>query len=263
MKKIFLLAKNYFQVSIAFPFSIFIWILITFIEPIVMLTIWQQVAKSGGVLPFSLSQIVTYYILSTLYFRIMQVWSLGRLSKEVYRGGFSHLLLLPIYYLYIDLAHCLGVKITRLIIIIPVFLAVLVIYKNDFIIDLSVSKFCLVIISLILGFFLQFIMENIIALLVFWLERLEKIVDLYFFFSSVLSGALIPLAFFPSYISNILRILPYRYFLSFPLEITLGILSNMEILQGFIVETIWLILFFILYLYFYPKALRKYSAVGQ
>ena len=101
MKKIYLLAKNYFQVSIAFPFSILIWTLITFVEPIVMLTIWQQVAKSGGELPFSLSQIVTYYILSTLYYRIMQVWSLGKLSREVYRGNFSNLLLLHIRHRFI------------------------------------------------------------------------------------------------------------------------------------------------------------------
>lgn len=263
MKKILLLAKNYFQISMAYPLSILIWILILFIEPIIMITVWQQVSKNGISLPLTLSQIISYYLLSTLYYRLTQVWSLGKISKEIFKGNFLHFVLLPIHYFKIDFAHNIGLKVTRLIIIIPIFLLTIFLYRENFVIQLSGKSSVLLILSLITGFVLQSVLENVLSLLAFWFERMEKITELYSFFSSFLSGALIPLVFFPREVAFLFNILPYRYFLSFPLEITLGTLSDKEIVNGFFITFIWLVTLFLLYLNMYPKALKKYTGVGQ
>ena len=253
------LAKYFFQTTLAFPASLTVWILISFIEPVIMIFLWNSILKSGGHLPYSYSQIVTYYLLSTLYYRIMQVWSLDSISREIYRGTFAMWLIRPLSYLTIDLAKTIGLKITRIITIIPVLIIFIFIFRNDFRVNLNAVQFIALLLSFVMGFFLYFSFENLLSLVAFWFERTIYFTVIYYVFVDFLSGGTVPLNFLPAIFRSIVNLLPFRYLLSFPLEITLGVLSPFQIIVGFVCGFSWIGIFLMLYKYFYPKGLKRYS----
>lgn len=246
-----------------FPVSLVIWILISFIEPILMIAIWRVILEAGTKVSFSYQQFVTYYLLSTVFYRIVQVWSLENVSREIYGGTFSNWLLRPLFYLKIDLAHNIGLKFTRLITIIPIFFLIELFYKKDFMFIIDGANLYILILSLILGFFLYFIMENSLSLLSFWFEQMGKFSEIYFIVNNFFSGGVLPLAILPSVLKSAMVFLPFRYLLSFPLEISLHLLTGKQMMQGLTIELGWIVIFIGMYFWLLPKGLRKYTDVGR
>ena len=253
------LVKYFFQTTLAFPTSLIVWVFISFIEPIIMISLWGSIIKSGGHLPLSFSQLVTYYLLSAIYYRIMQVWSLESISREIYRGSFATWLLRPLPYIYTDLAKSIGLKLTRIITTIPVLVMFIFLYRADFKLALEVPQFFLILLALAMGFFLYLSFENLLSLVAFWFERTIYFTVIYYIFVDFLSGGTVPLNFLPPIFRQVVNLLPFRYLLSFPLEITLGTLSSFQIIGGFICGFIWIGFFLILYKYLLPKGLKRYS----
>lgn len=262
-KTFILLVKYFIQATLTFPVSLLIWILISFIEPVLMISIWHAMLNSGTRVLLSYSQFVTYYLLSALYYRIVQVWSLENVSREIYRGKFSNWLLRPLFYLQIDLAHNVGLKFTRLITIIPIFFLAVFFYRDDFILSLALDDLLVISLSLILGFVLYFIMENAFALFAFWFEKMNNFSEVYYIVNNFLSGGVLPLAILPSAITSIVIYFPFRYLLSFPLEISLHILTKEQVMLGLTIELVWIIFFAVVYFWFLPKGLKRYVDVGR
>jgi ABC-2 type transport system permease protein len=57
-------------------------------------------------------------------------------------------------------------------------------------------------------------------------------------------------------------VLPYRYMLSFPVEVATGNLSNTDIAAGFALQAMWLAGGFGLFQLAWKHGLRHYSAAG-
>lgn len=262
-KSFILLAKYYIQVVLMFPASLVVWIIISFIEPILMIAVWRVVLEAGAKVDFSYPQFVTYYLLSTVYYRLVQVWSLENVSREIYSGTFSNWLLRPLFYLKIDLAHNFGLKVTRLITIFPIFFLIEFFYQKDFMNTITIVNIFILILSLILGFFLYFVMENSFSLISFWTEQMSKFSEIYYIINNFLSGGVLPLTLLPGPLKTLVMFLPFRYLLSFPLEISMNLLTVKQIIQGLSIELGWIIFFTLMYFWLLPKGLRKYTDIGR
>jgi ABC-2 type transport system permease protein len=84
----------------------------------------------------------------------------------------------------------------------------------------------------------------------------------YFNIAALLSGEFIPLVILPFLAEYILKILPFRYTLSFPIEILIGRLTNYDIYTGFAIGMIWLVALYFIYKILYSISIRKYAAEG-
>ena len=73
---------------------------------------------------------------------------------------------------------------------------------------------------------------------------------------------MVPIDLFPAAVTNALRFLPFRYVLSFPVELTLGRLSLADIGFGLPMQYAWVLFFFLLYRLLWSRGLKSYSAVG-
>jgi len=78
----------------------------------------------------------------------------------------------------------------------------------------------------------------------------------------MLSGNLAPLDLFPAPIPQLSVYLPFRYTLSFPVEILLGRVSGDQLWLGFAVQSLWLLATIVLYRVLWTRGLRQYSAFG-
>jgi ABC-2 type transport system permease protein len=77
---------------------------------------------------------------------------------------------------------------------------------------------------------LTFMVMALIGTLSLYLESAASLFDAWLGFSAILSGYLIPLDLFPAGVGAVARILPFRFLLSFPVELMLGRCTRIEAL---------------------------------
>ncbi len=107
------------------------------------------------------------------------------------------------------------------------------------------------------------LVSGCVALLGFWLEdvtTLNLVVNGGIW--ALLGGMIVPVATFPENIRKAAELLPYRYMLSFPIEIVSGRLPAAEIWQGFATVFVWIIFFALLMRLIWNLGLKTYSAYG-
>ncbi len=106
-------------------------------------------------------------------------------------------------------------------------------------------------------FFLQFI----IGCLAFWLEETWILRVILMNLSAFLSGAIIPLSFFPEYMLRFLQFTPFPYLSYYPAKIFMGEIDSLFTVFGGLFA--WSIVIFLLASFTFNLGLRKYSGAGM
>ncbi len=86
--------------------------------------------------------------------------------------------------------------------------------------------------------------------------------EIWFAFGLLLGGMLAPLDLFPPQVAEIARFLPFRYMLSFPVEIMLGRVGSEDLVTGFAVMGIWLVFLLTVYRSLWRHGLQQFGAFG-
>jgi ABC-2 type transport system permease protein len=118
----------------------------------------------------------------------------------------------------------------------------------------------------IFALFLALIMMNLIdvsmGLAGFWMDDIDFLTGAFFTTDALFSGKVIPVSFLPAYLQQIGFYLPFRYAVSFPIELMLGKLTSFEIITGFGVLCFWTVFFWYLQKWLYQKGAIRYSSYG-
>jgi ABC-2 type transport system permease protein len=80
--------------------------------------------------------------------------------------------------------------------------------------------------------------------------------------ASVLSGAVVPLALMPEWSRGFVDHQPFRYTVSFPVEIVAGNLSRHELVAGFAMQLGYVVVAGVIARVVWAAGIRAYSAVG-
>jgi ABC-2 type transport system permease protein len=120
----------------------------------------------------------------------------------------------------------------------------------------------LFLLSLILAWGLRFLWGYWLALLAFWFTRADALLALQDSLVFIFSGMIAPVSLLPGFLQDIAKFIPFRYMVGFPVEIFTNQLSWMEIGQGLIMQSIWLVVSFTLCSLLWKNGLRRYSAIG-
>ena len=78
----------------------------------------------------------------------------------------------------------------------------------------------------------------------------------------LLAGQVAPVVLLPGVLHNIAIVLPFRYMISFPLEILLGHLSVPGLLTGLAYQISWGAIAFVVFTTTWRRGLRYYTAIG-
>jgi ABC-2 type transport system permease protein len=79
---------------------------------------------------------------------------------------------------------------------------------------------------------------------------------------SILSGAFVPIWFFPKTVQNILSFFPFVYTYQQPLGIYIGRTSTGAVLKGMSIQVIWILIFFILFSKLEKRAFKNIMVQG-
>jgi ABC-2 type transport system permease protein len=116
--------------------------------------------------------------------------------------------------------------------------------------------------SLIMGFVLGYFLEVTIGLVGFWFLEVSSLLFLYMLLSFFLSGHMFPLDMLPSPWHELVNLLPLKYLAYFPAAIFLGKVESQELVNGLIIEAVWIVGLMILSRVMYHRGLKRYSGFG-
>ena len=116
--------------------------------------------------------------------------------------------------------------------------------------------------ALLGAWLLYFLVQAIIGTFALRFESAASLFDAWLGFSNILSGYLVPLDLFPRAVRSVAVVLPFRFQLSFPVELMLGRWSRGEALELLVAQWAYVLLFLGLARVAWRSGLRHYAAYG-
>lgn len=230
--------------------------------PVLSLLVWLAVSEQGADLPLDRDQLVTYYVLLGIVFMLTSSWLSGHLAEQIRLGDLSPWLLRPIPYALSMIANNLAEKAVKLLILLPMVLALGFAFRDDVRLPTSLAVWSMFLVSLLFAATITLSLDFLIGSLAFWVEDIHGLNRVRRLLEGLLSGHLIPLALFPGSLTGFLEVQPWRYTISFPLEILMGGLSTVDLARGFAWQAGYCLLFGIAYHRVWRAGLRAYAATG-
>lgn len=254
--------QMYFSKEFRYRGQMVAWIIADVIKILGLCFIWMMSAKVNG--NVEQSYVVTYYILLMLVSKFTSDYTVEHGIRNILNGTFSNLLLKPYNYLLEYLGINIGGNILRVFLFLPAFLLGMLISLNSnlWLMKFNILSILLGLVAILLGFLINFLIGNIISLIAIRIKEMDSIRIFFYNIASLLSGEFIPLVFLTGFANSFIKLLPFRYTLSFPVEIFIGDIESEEIFLGFLVGMVWLVFLYFAYKFIYKKMIEKYEAEG-
>lgn len=255
--------KAYFKIILTYRGMLLIHGIRLLLLPVVLASAWLSVEKTASN-PYSDSDYLLYYLLVPVIMNLTDSRIVFKFSLAVKDGSLNRELLKPFPPLMGYLLESVANNALQLFYLLP-FSFVFWLFVRDRIVlaHLTPSLLLFFVAAVIVGWLARLAISGSIALLSFWIEDVTTLnLILNGGIWALLGGMIVPVATFPDKIRYVAELLPYRYMLSFPIEIFSGHLAMTEIYRGFATVTFWIILFAIIMRITWKSGLKSYTAYG-
>ncbi len=121
--------------------------------------------------------------------------------------------------------------------------------------------FCFVL-SAALGYGVLWTIGFAAQMAAFWLINIWSLMTIKNVFVKVLSGSMLPLWFMPEWMNGVIRFTPFSSIYFTPVQIYLGQLSPMEILQKCALQAVWILIIYLLGSLLWLRGKRKLIVQG-
>ena len=259
-KKYLALLRRSLAALFEYRANMLIWMLIN-VMPLVMLAVWFSMSEGGPIAGYTQSDFVSYYLLLALVQQMTTVWVIYELDYEIRHGDLSIKLLHPLNPLHDYLSTNLADKILRPFALIPLALLAWMIFPTMHY-DVTLLNVLLFVVALAGAWFIRFIAQYIFGLLAFWVSDSMTLNDIWFGLVQMLGGMIAPLTLFPSNVAAVANWLPFRFMLSFPVEIASGRLTSADLAMGLAAMLFWVGVGIVVYRWVWRRGIRQFSAFG-
>ena len=242
----------------------FAMILISSVVPLfAVFFLWQEIYKGQGVIEgMSFKQIVTYYVLSSLFSALLSSDISWNVAEEIRSGAINNHILRPYSYTGLQFTMYLSDRVVLIVLLFLVFALSNLVLSHFLVPMASVVNMALLLVNLAFGTVLTFYVSMIIGLVAFYWEEIK---GLFYFQALVLqlfSGSIIPLDWYPASIGNVLQYLPFAYMVYYPVRIYLGLVQGREILFNFLLMGIWIAVLHWVVKLMWNKGMKNYRGFG-
>lgn len=260
LKKYAALGRAAWAITVEYRAQIVIWMMYSILM-VIMLVVWLSIAQDGAVNGYTSTDFVTYFMVGWLVRNLTAVWASWELDFAIREGRLSPMLLRPIHPIHNEIAGNWVEKSLRVAIVLPIVAVVLIATPgvNLVLTPLNIAAFA---ISVIGAWLILFFIDYLIGMLAFWTTQTSAFIIAFDGIRLVLTGIIAPLAMFPQAVQDVLRWTPFPYMLNFSVSIAMGRLTSEQLLFGFAVQWVWVVMVIVTMRSVWKMALRSYSAVG-
>lgn len=235
--------------------------------PMISLLVWQAVLATGVTLPVSGRYLVAYFLLVGLLEMLTASWSAFFMAERIRDGALNHWLVRPTSPHWYEVANNLGEKIVKLVLLVPVLvvlglaLSIFAPAGLDLVLPTDPVNWLLFGVAVIIAAAIRFALDVAVGSLAFWFEDVQGFIRALAVIIPLLSGAVVPLALLPDGIAALTAVQPFRFMLSFPLEVLLTDPPG-GLAAGFALQLGWLVVFVGAAAGVWRLGLRSYAAAG-
>lgn len=255
--------KAQLQISFAYRGMLIIWALDAIIAPLVLLMTWLTIQGQDQGLAYSQNDFLVYFFLMPFVVHFVASWMIYYIPEQIREGEFSVRLLRPFNPILPEIASNITEKSIKIVFTALLWIPLFFILFPEIKFATKGMHFILFIFAIFLGAVLRFMMDYCICMTAFWLDSSRTLntllVDVGYM---IFGGKLIPLQLFEGNMRRLVSYMPYRYFMSFPIEIFQGKLDSREIGIGFGIGLLYLVSLHLLNWWMYQYGQKKYIAAG-
>jgi ABC-2 type transport system permease protein len=233
------------------------------VSPIIYLAVWTSIATAqGSVNGLTANDFVTYYMTLLIVDQITSNIVIDTFAYKIQDGTLSGELIRPIHPMLTNaLVNNVAFKALIVLAFIPVWFVLFFLFRPDFG-GVTWMNIAVSLPAMLLGFFIAFLISAAITCLAFWTTRVYSIHEFYFALFLLFSGQFVPLTLMPDVIQQMARFLPFQFSLYFPIQLILGRLTPAQIVEGYLVAVIWLMLAILFFNRVWREGVKRFSAVG-
>lgn len=262
MGKILGIFKTSIKNSIAYRFEMMVTVLVAPASILITYFLWKAIfaySNTNSIGGFTFTQLITYFIMSWLIGIITWTNISDDMRQAIRHGKIAKELLKPMNYILFSFTSDIGNRIFAILVeILPITLIGLIFFNFQF----SLSNVPLFLISLLFAFLLNFLMSTLIGMTAFWLVNNRGILKFKRVVTHFLSGAVLPLTFFPLAFQKVFFFLPFQYVEFVPINFWLGKYDFSQSITMLGMQFIWVLIFYALCVYTWNKAIGRVTSVG-
>jgi ABC-2 type transport system permease protein len=235
------------------------------LTPLVFLTIaflWSSVystASGGEVGGFSLQEMLSYYAVAELLFLVLASEVLYDMTDEIKSGDISVYLTKPmsfhLYNFFRNLGNALvsmGLRAIPLLVIFKVFF--------DIFIQTNILVLAGFFASVVFAAVISFLVVSLIACLTFFDLQPWASAQVFWVFTTIFSGALVPLSLYPAFLRGAVEVTPFALTTFVPVMVYLGKINYS--LEVFALQAFWVAALFILLKLVWSFSIKRITIYG-
>ncbi len=264
IKKYLTLTRAGIIEALQFRLATFVIMIGNLLYLIVVYFLWKAIYDSSGtdvVNGMTFFDTLIYVVLATALFNFMEMYTVWEMGRNIQSGKIVLDLLKPMKYRSFLFWSFSGTFVTNFFLtFLPTFIIVALVTHGAIHIGINLVFFVMsVVMAIIINYSIDFIVGTICLYTesIWGINIMKQVIVL------LLSGATIPLAFFPDAFRKVLEYLPFQSIYNAPLSILLEIEPEPEkMLYTLGVQLLWCVVMTVLSVLFWKTSLRKITVNG-
>lgn len=235
--------------------------LATVLVPVISLLVWRAAVAAGADLPVDQDYLDSYFLAVSVVSMATASWTAPFLSTSIRNGELSRSLLRPASPHLDGYANNLGEKVVKLALLVPIIVVVVLVLPETPRVVGDPRHWALAVVAVVVAAVIAHCFEIACASLAFWFSDVNGFLVALELIKGVLSGAVVPLVLMPPALATALSWQPFRFFVSFPIEVATGQVAG-GVAFGFAQQLGWLLVVGGLSVLLWRTGLRRYAASG-
>lgn len=264
LKKYLALTRAGIIETLQFRLSFVVMVIGNLLYLIVVYFLWDAIYESAGtdvVNGMTFSDTLIYLVLATALFNFMEMYAVWEIGRSIQSGKIVLDLLKPMEYRKYLFWSFSGSFIAKfLLTFLPTFIAVAIVTNGAIPFGINLLYFVL---SVVMAVSINYSIDFIVGTICLYTESIWGINIMKQVIVLLLSGATIPLAFFPDNLRTVVNYLPFQSIYNAPLTLLLdGAPTAETVLTTLGTQLIWCIVMMIISKLFWKVSLRQITVNG-
>ncbi len=226
--------------------------------------LWKAIYASAGtdvVNGMTFTDTLIYLVLATALFNFMEMYTVWEMGRNIQSGKIVLDLIKPMEYRrYLFWSFTGSFVMQFFLTFLPTFIVVAIVTKGAIRFSTNIPLFIL---SVVMGIIINYSIDFIVGTICLYTESIWGINIMKQVIVLLLSGAVVPVAFFPETLKKVTYCLPFRAIYDAPLSILLstGAISG-DIIKTLITQLVWCVVMTGLSILFWNVSLRQITVNG-
>lgn len=255
-------AKRAFSREATYRFQVFSRVGSVVLRVFLLSTLWTNLYRANGAQAgITRDDMITYMVIALLLDIVYGVNGAYVVREKIREGSIAIDFMRPISVPLYVFADTIGQTGFALLQCIPALLfALLIVHIHGPVSPVAAIAF---VAAVGIGFVVNYFIDMIMATITFWTMEMFGIQIMVQFISSLLSGSLVPLYFFPQgWIQNVLIASPFAALYNAPLSIWIGKYQGMQIVDTLALQAFWAVAFGVFAMWLWGIGERKVVIQG-